>query len=70
MNFKLITLTLTRIFLVILLIGFFAIVSLPLGFAYSNNFRAWFIETIVNTEKLKLDIKGNTLLEIGWQPLN
>jgi len=66
MNFKLITLT--RIFLVILLIGFFAIVSLLLDFAYSNNFRTWFIETIANTEKLKLDIKGKTLLEIGWQP--
>ncbi len=66
MNVKLITIT--RIFLVILLIGFFASISLLLGFAYSNNFRNWFIETIVNTEKLKLDIKGNTLLEIGWQP--
>lgn len=66
MNFKLITLV--RIFLVILLIGFFAVVSLLLGFASSNNFRTWFIETIVNTEKLKLDIKSKTLLEIGWQP--
>src|SRR5674476_633226 len=66
MNFKLITLT--HIFLVILLIGFFAFVSLLLGFAYSNNFRTWFIETIINTEKLKLDIKGRTLLEIGWLP--
>ena len=66
MNLKLITLT--RIFLVILLIGFFAIVNLLLDFAYSDNFRTWFIETIVNTEKLKLDIKGKTLLETGWQP--
>lgn len=66
MNLKLITLT--RIFLAILLIGFFTFVSLILGFVYSNNFRTWFIETIVNTEKLKLDIKGKTRLEIGWQP--
>ncbi|WP_262967162.1 AsmA family protein [Methylobacter psychrophilus] len=66
MNFKLIILT--RLFLVILLIGFFAFGSLLLSFAYSNNFRIWFIEAIVNTERLKLDIKGKTLLEIGWQP--
>ncbi|PPD50690.1 MAG: hypothetical protein CTY13_01140 [Methylobacter sp.] len=66
MNFKL--KTITRLFLFILLIGFLAFGSILLSFAYSNNFRTWFIETIVNTEKLKLDIKGKTLLEIGWQP--
>ncbi|MDP2179184.1 AsmA family protein [Methylicorpusculum sp.] len=66
MNFKL--KTLTRLFLVILLIGFLAFGSILLSFAYSNNFRVWFIEAIVNTERLKLDIKGTTLLEIGWQP--
>lgn len=66
MNFKL--KTITGLFLFILLIGFLAFGSILLSFAYSNNFRTWFIETIVNTEKLKLDIKGKTLLEIGWQP--
>lgn len=66
MNFQLITLA--RIFLVILLIGLIAIVSVLLSFAYCNNCRTWFIETIVNTEKLKVDIKGKTVLKIGWQP--
>ncbi|WP_340123983.1 AsmA family protein [Methylobacter svalbardensis] len=66
MKFKL--KTIIRIFLFILLIGFFASGSLLLSFAYSNNFRVWFVETIVNTERLKLDIKGKTLLEIGRQP--
>ncbi|MGD7033582.1 AsmA family protein [Methylotuvimicrobium buryatense] len=66
MNFKLITIT--RILLVILLIGFFAFGSILLSFGYSNTVRTRFIETIVNTEKLKLDIKGETFLEIGWQP--
>jgi|GEM_PF-5598345 len=60
--------SLVRICLVILLTGFFAIASLLLGFAYSNNIRIWLIETAVNSEKLKLDIKGKTVLEIGWQP--
>ncbi len=60
--------TLTRLFLVILLIGLFAFGSMLLIFAYSDNFRIWFIKNSVNTEKLKLDIKGKTLLEIGWQP--
>ncbi|MCD2448799.1 AsmA family protein [Methylicorpusculum oleiharenae] len=66
MNFKL--KILIRLFLVILLIGFLAFGSILLSFAYSNNFRVWFIEALVNTERLKLDIKGTTLLEIGWQP--
>ena len=57
-----------RIVLFILLIVFFAFGSLLLSFAFSNNLRVWFIETMVNTEKLKIDIKGKTLLEIGWQP--
>ncbi|MGZ4958865.1 MAG: AsmA family protein [Methylomonas sp.] len=66
MNFKLITLA--RIFLIILLIGFLAFGGILLGFAYSNNFRKWSIEHIVNTGKLNLDINGKTLLEMGWQP--
>jgi uncharacterized protein involved in outer membrane biogenesis len=66
MNFMLVTLT--RLFLVILLIGLFAFGSMLLIFAYSDNFGIWFIKNSVNTEKLKLDIKGKTLLEIGWQP--
>ncbi len=60
--------TLFRIFLIILLMGFFTFGSILLSFSYSNNFRTWLIEAIVNTEMLKLTIKGKTFLEIGWQP--
>ncbi|OAI05906.1 hypothetical protein A1332_12285 [Methylomonas methanica] len=66
MNCKLISLT--RIFLVMLLIGLCAFGSMLLIFAYSDNARIWFIENSVNTQKLKLDIKGETIFEYGWQP--
>ncbi|QPK65023.1 AsmA family protein [Methylomonas sp. LL1] len=51
-----------------LLIGLFAFGSMLLIFAYSDNARIWFIENSVNTQKLKLDIKGKTIFEYGWQP--
>lgn len=60
--------SLSRIFLVMLLIGLCAFGSMLLIFAYSNNARIWLIENGVNTQKLKLEIKGETIFEYGWQP--
>lgn len=51
-----------------LLIGLCAFGSMLLIFAYSNNARIWLIENGVNTQKLKLEIKGETIFEYGWQP--